>query len=101
MTIISFFETKLTFYDAISIVPPESIVGGVQLVPGVGLVYLEILVVIVTLVLVSVHSHLVRIPLERDCGVETDLAVLLVIDGAYLEAVLVAADETRLLTSVS
>ena len=92
--------SKLTLYDAIGIVPPESIIGGVQLVPRVGLVHLEVLVVIVALILVGVYTHLVGIPLEGDGGIETDLAALLMIDGANLEAVLIATDETRLLASV-
>jgi hypothetical protein len=91
---------KLTIYNAIGIVPPESIIGGVQLVPRVGLVHLEVLVVIVALILVGVYTHLVGIPLEGDGGIETDLAALLMIDGADLKAVLVATDETRLLASV-
>ena len=91
----------LTFDDSVGIVPAEPVVGGVQLVPGVGLVDLEVLVVIVALVLVRVHPHLVGVGGEGDRRVEPHLPVLLVVDGAYLEPVLVPADEAGLLPSVA
>mmetsp|Transcript_22557 Transcript_22557/g.40133 ORF Transcript_22557/g.40133 Transcript_22557/m.40133 type:complete len:208 (-) Transcript_22557:665-1288(-) len=71
------------------------------LISGIGLVHLEVLVVLVGLVLVGVNTNLVGVPLEGDGGVEADLAVLLVVDGADLESVLVSADEAGLLSAVA
>ena len=94
-------KQQLTWDVSIFVIPPEAIIGGVQLIPRIGLVDLEIRIVIVRLVLVRVHAHLVRVARERDARVQSDLTILLVVDGAYFESVLVPADEAGLLPAVA
>ena len=64
----------------------------VPVIVELGLVYLEVIIVIVRLVLVGVHAHLVRIVAIRYGGIDSYLPILLMIDGAYFESVLRAAE---------
>mmetsp|Transcript_7620 Transcript_7620/g.16320 ORF Transcript_7620/g.16320 Transcript_7620/m.16320 type:complete len:314 (-) Transcript_7620:565-1506(-) len=65
------------------------------------LINFEIIVVVVRLILVGIHAHFVRIITIGDCGINTDLSTILMVDGAYFEAVFGSSQQTRLLTSVA
>mmetsp|Transcript_27947 Transcript_27947/g.80755 ORF Transcript_27947/g.80755 Transcript_27947/m.80755 type:complete len:307 (-) Transcript_27947:54-974(-) len=78
-----------------------SLVGGVELITGRGLVNLEELLVGVGNVSVGVDADLVGVIAVRDGGVEADLTPVLVIDGADLESLLVASDHAGLLPTVA
>mmetsp|Transcript_57787 Transcript_57787/g.135683 ORF Transcript_57787/g.135683 Transcript_57787/m.135683 type:complete len:301 (+) Transcript_57787:764-1666(+) len=86
---------------AVLTVRDVALVGGVQAVAGARLVHLEVLVADRLEVLVRVHADLVVLVRVRDRRVHTDRAVLLVVHRADLEALLVAADQTRLLAPVA
>ena len=58
-----------------------------ELSPHLRLVNLEVVVVIVCLVLMRVHTHLVCIVTICYRGIDSDLAVILVIHRAYLKAI--------------
>lgn len=90
----------LTRDVAILVVTLETIIGGVERISRTGRINLEVVIVIVRLVVIGVDTDLVIVTTEGDGGIKTDRPVLLVVDGADLESVLVTADETGLLTSV-
>lgn len=94
-------QTILTLDISIRIVPPESIIGRVEFVPRTWSIHLEIFIMIVRLILMSVHTHLVAVSSEGNGGIQSHLAILLMIDGANFESILVSANETRLLTSIA
>jgi len=56
---------------------------------------------IIRLVIMSIHTQLIGIAFVRNGGIQSDLSVLLMIDGTDFESVFVSADETGLLTSVA
>jgi hypothetical protein len=91
----------LTLDISIRIVPPESIIGRVELISCTGSIHLKILIMIICLILMSVHTHLVAIATEGNGGIQSDLAILLVIDGTDFESILVTTNESRLLTSIA
>ena len=72
-----------------------------QGISSTGLVYLEIFVMIICLVFMSVHTNLIGITTVSNCSIDTNLSILLVINGADLESILVTTDKTRLLTSIT
>ena len=91
----------LTLDISIGIVSPETIIGRVELITRTGSIHLKVLIMIVGLILVCIHTHLIAVPFECDGGIQSYLTILLVIDGANFESILVAANETRLLTSIT
>mmetsp|Transcript_3850 Transcript_3850/g.5615 ORF Transcript_3850/g.5615 Transcript_3850/m.5615 type:complete len:295 (+) Transcript_3850:400-1284(+) len=56
---------------------------------------------IVRLIFMCVDTNLIGITTVRNCSIDTDLSLLLVVNGADLESILVSTDETRLLTSIT
>ena len=72
-----------------------------QGVTGTGLVDLEQFVVLLGNVIVCVDTDFVGVPTVRNGGIDTNGAVLLVIDGANFETVLVTTEQTRLLAAVA
>ena len=95
------FKIVLTLDISIGIVPPETIIGRVELITRTGSIHLKVLVMIVGLILMCIHTHLIAVPFECDGGIQSNLTILLVIDGANFESILVTANETRLLTSIT
>ena len=91
----------LTINIHIGIVRLETSIRRVQLIPRIRLIHLEILIMLIRLILMRINTHLVIISQKGDGGIQSDLAILLVIDGAYFESVLVSADETGLLSAVA
>lgn len=62
---------------------------------------LEITIVIISLIVMSINTQLVGIAPVTDGGIQPNLSVLLVVDGADFESVLVPADEAGLLAAVA
>lgn len=83
---------ELTLDNSIGIVTLESIIRGVELIPSTGDINLEVLIMIVSFILMGIYTNLIGIALEGDGGIQTYFTILLMIDGADFESILVTAD---------
>jgi hypothetical protein len=92
---------QLTINISIRIVPLETLIRGMQLIPSARSINLEITIVIIRLIIMGIHTQLVGVTAVRNGGIQSNLSVLLMVDGADFESILVSADETGLLTTVA